>query len=172
MSNLYSLAVDVCAPQFQAVEDACQQLLTITNIDDSVGTQLDILGNIVGQPRNSLIDATYRLYLRARIKASLSSGTRKDIYAVFFALFGLSTVMEITTDVASLELTITTILTHAQGLVGGGFLRDSKGAGIRSIFRWQETDDAHAFCFDGGTGLGFDDHSSPGAGGAFVGASD
>jgi len=175
-THLTALAVDVCAPQFQAIENALQQLRTLPSIDDSEGAQLDVLGIIIGQGRLGLDDATYRLYLKARIRANLSSGTLKEIYAVFYALFEIlpsffgPPQVIIRRSYAAIELTIVQTLTHIQALVGTSFLRDSKAAGVRASFRWQETDDAHAFCFDGGSGLGFDDYGSPGAGGAFAGA--
>lgn len=66
----------------QGLEYALQQLYTERNIDNAIGAQLDVLGVIVGQPRNGLIDDTYRRHIRARISANRSKGTLKDLLTV------------------------------------------------------------------------------------------
>jgi hypothetical protein len=80
--------VSALAAEPQAIENALYQLVTDRTIDDGVGAQLDMIGRIVGQARESSTDAAYRLRLRARVKANKSSGTVEEILAVFVALLG------------------------------------------------------------------------------------
>ncbi len=66
----------------QDLENALQQLFTERGIDVAVGTQLDIIGKLVGQSRNGLDDDTYRRYVRARISTHRSAGTMSDVLKV------------------------------------------------------------------------------------------
>ena len=138
--------------QFDDLEQAFQSLLTLLNIDASNGAQLDNLGRVVGQPRQGVDDITYRLYLRARIKASHSSGTGEDIYVVIGALFGLPMVL-VNSPVKTFALTIIGAITRTQALVAASFLTDAKEAGARGILIWQEAPAAAMFTFDTGPGL-------------------
>jgi hypothetical protein len=151
--NLTALARDVCGPQFQALEDAAQALLTLTSIDDSEGTQLDRLGVLLGQPRAGLDDATYRLALKARVKVNRSSGTVEDIYAFLSALApgtrfqyvrGFPEPAE-TPGQASFQVTALTPISRAQGEVGAELLQDAKMAGVRAYLAWQEQADSQTF---------------------------
>lgn len=128
--------VRLVAAQFQDLEDAAQSLLTIVNIDDSVGAQLDNLGRIVGQPRAVNEDAGYRLYLKACIAANRSNGTAEDLYRVFRALFGALGYVIRNGGNKSFALTVLAPLTMAQRLAAISFLRDAKEAGARAILEF------------------------------------
>lgn len=128
--------VRLMAAQFQDLEDAAQSLPTIVNIDDSVGAQLDNLGRIVGQPRAVNDDASYRLYLKARIVANRSNGTAEDLYRVFRALFGALGYAIRNGGNKSFALTVLAPLTMAQQLAAISFLRDAKEAGARAILEF------------------------------------
>jgi hypothetical protein len=132
---------EMIARQVQDLEDATQALRTIISIDDSVGPQLDNLGRIIGQVRTGIDDATYRLYLRARIAANKSNGTAENIYRVFRALFGNIGFTIRQGGNKSFALTIRTPLTAAQVAVAVSFLRDSKEAGARANLEYTTVDD-------------------------------
>lgn len=68
--------------EVQAVEDALWQLLVERSVDSAVGAQLDVLGAIVGQPREGRDDETYRLWISARNMVSRSSGTTTQVLAI------------------------------------------------------------------------------------------
>lgn len=68
--------------EVQAVEDALWQLLVERSVDSAVGAQLDVLGAIVGQPREGRNDETYRLWIRARNQVLRSSGTTTDVLGI------------------------------------------------------------------------------------------
>jgi hypothetical protein len=69
--------------QIQVLEDVLFDLLLDRYLTSSSGEQLDLLGRIVGQPRDAKSDADYRLWLRARIRVNISSGTPEDLLAIF-----------------------------------------------------------------------------------------
>lgn len=126
--------------QAQAVEDAMQALLTLVSIDDSIGAQLDNLGRLIGQDRAGVDDATYRLYLKARIIARRSRGTSENIYSVMRALFGATPTMLIRSSdigVKAFRFSLHTAITATQVLIALTFLRETKEAGARAIFQWQ-----------------------------------
>lgn len=136
--------VRLMAAQAQDLEDAAQSLLTITNIDDSSGVQLDNLGRLVGQPRVG-DDETYRLYLRARIVANKSNGTGENLYRVFSALFP-STLPKQFTIVnggnKSFVFRFNYPLYVVQDqLAAATFFHDAKEAGARAIMEFQQAED-------------------------------
>jgi len=146
------------ARQLQDLEDAYQTLLTLLDIDNSSGVQLDLVGRIVGQQRLGSDDATYRLYLRARIAANNSSGDPDSIYAVFTALLG-AIGFKATTDplgVKILTVKVTGVITRAQSYVAAYFLGVAKEAGVRGLLEWQESASAALFTYDGTTAQGYD----------------
>lgn len=68
--------------EVQEAEDALWQLLVERSLHTAVGAQLDVLGAIVGQPRQGRDDATYRLWIAARNMVSRSSGTTSELLAI------------------------------------------------------------------------------------------
>jgi hypothetical protein len=133
------------ARQATDLEDAAQAILTITNIDGSIGAQLDVLGRFINQPRVGLDDVTYRQYLRARILANKSVGTPEALYRVFLALFP-GAALRITTSaigVKAFKLSVGAVaMTVAQIAAAISFLRDSKEAGARAILEYQQVPDS------------------------------
>lgn len=146
---------DMIAAQAQDLEDAAQLLLTIVNIDDSVGAQLDVIGRVVGQIRAGASDAIYRLYLKARIIANRSSGTPEQLFSIMRALFGSTAapryypgfVKQFVLDISG------AVLTREQALVGTQFLVSKEESGARGIFKWHESPTAALFRFDIGPGF-------------------
>lgn len=146
----------VLGPQFQDLEDAAQTFLTLLDIDNSVGVQLDVIGRIVGQVRSGTDDPTYRLYLKARILANLSTGTVEELYGVFLAMLGNGIgLIYKPGKIKQFSISIALVLTRIQALLAVKFLGDSKEAGARGLLEWKETADSSMFTFDSG-GLGFD----------------
>ena len=66
----------------QDLEDVLQALRTQRSIDAAVGAQLDMIGAIVGQPRNGMTDDDYRIYCRARIATNRSGGSYEDLIKI------------------------------------------------------------------------------------------
>jgi hypothetical protein len=137
------------AQEIQALEDALWGLCIARMIQNApTGDLLDKLGRIVGQLRYELDDATYLLYIKARIRANRSFGNPACLYAVMAALFGASTSMEIDqSPKASLALRIWTVRTALEGMTATSFLGASKAAGVRAILEWQQQDDSLTYTF-------------------------
>lgn len=81
--------LDASSAQTQADEDVSWQLLVERWLGSSVGVQLDGVGEIVGEGRLGRDDATYRVFLRARILINLSSGTGDEIIAIMELVCGM-----------------------------------------------------------------------------------
>ncbi len=148
-ANLEALARDVVGPQAQDLEDAFQSLLIFLDIDNAEGAQLDMIGDIVEQPRSGVDDPIYRLYLRAKIRANKSSGTPEDLYAVFGAMFGSKAAgLFVYTQGATavqgkqFQFRIVSPITAAQEAIALAFLAIAKEAAARAVLEWQETPDA------------------------------
>ena len=139
------------AAQYQAIENAYWQLLTEFGVETAIGWALDVLGKIVGEPRQGALDADYRLRVRARIRVNRSDGTIEDILDVVRLLIGSvllpSAAIKLTEFYpAAFVLRITGIaITPTQAQIYSSFIKQARGAAIGSGFGWQETPDADAF---------------------------
>lgn len=83
---------------FQDVFNCANSFASAFDIQQAVGAQLDVLGNIIGQSRTVafqpsdgvspiLDDDTYRLLLQARILQNHFGGTNQEVRGVWNALF-------------------------------------------------------------------------------------
>ena len=139
------------AAQYQAIEDAYWQILTEFGVDTAVGWALDVLGRIVGEPRQGALDNDYRLRVRARIRVNRSDGTIEDVIEVVRLLIGSALLPSATIKLtefypAAFVLRITGIaITPTQAQIYSSFIKQARGAGIGSGFGWQQTADADAF---------------------------
>lgn len=152
---------DLLGQQFDDLETAGQTLLTMLDVEASEGAQLDVIGRIVGQPRNGVDDDIYRLYLNARALANKSAGTVEDIFKVMRALYGQTEAQPRYFGgwVKQFAIRVAAVLTRSEALIGVDFLGDAKEAAARGILEWIESPPASMFQFDGTaspTGLGFD----------------
>lgn len=66
--------VEVLIGRVQQVENAASPLLTRRSIDTAENAQLDIVGEIAGQPREGRTDSEYRTAIRTRIQLNKSNG--------------------------------------------------------------------------------------------------
>jgi len=66
--------------------DALQQAYLDVNynrwIDNAYGVQLDVIGNIIIEPRNGKSDTAYRLALKVRVLVNRSNGTTEELIAI------------------------------------------------------------------------------------------
>jgi hypothetical protein len=85
---LFKAWLETYINQVQEIEDAFWELYIGRWLANATGTQLDNLGEIVGQERGSLDDDDYRVRIRVRIRLNYSSGTDLDIIEVFALLLG------------------------------------------------------------------------------------
>jgi len=121
--------------EVQAVEDAFYQLLTERSIGTATGETLDMLGRIVGQPRDGRDDDTYRLWISARVLVERSSGTTEQIIAIADKLAGGNTVRLREYFPASFVLDMGA-LDSRTGLQIAQLVQPAKAAGVRYIATW------------------------------------
>jgi len=90
----------------QEVEDIYNQLLTERGVDTAIGAQLDILGRIVGEPRNSRNDDDYRNAIRLRISINTSDGTEGSVSDAIKLITGVDDLKVVEIFPAGLEVTL------------------------------------------------------------------
>lgn len=133
------------AVQIQELENAAFPLFSRLSIDSMIGTQLDLIGDIVGQNRQGQDDITYRVFLKAKIGINTSSGTIEDVLSVWKILLPDATLELTELFPAEISLVTDAILTDAQK----DFLKDfddilSAGVRLSSVINY-DPDNAFAF---------------------------
>ena len=141
--------------QIQALEGVFFDLIDERTLDTAAGAQLDGLGQVVGEDRQSRTDDDYRLAIRSRIIVNNSNGTVEDINQLGRSLLGAAfsfQVSEIFPAAIIVELLdpLDPIVTNPTNLVN--FFRATKAAGVRLIMTFGVTG---SFRYD--TGPGYDD---------------
>ncbi len=137
-ANYIALLEALIAP-CQDIEDAFWSLLTERFLDTAVGAQQDIIGKIVGQPRNGLSDDDYPAYLRARIATNRSNGLVEDLIRITQLIvdddnvtvvvdqqYPAAVVVRIE-DTAAVDATTDALIS---------FLRQAKAGGVRLILEY------------------------------------
>ncbi len=144
--------------QLQEIEAMMFQLLEERDLTSAVGSQLDVLGEILGRPRNGLSDADYRSFLNAQIVVNFGSGTLEDVRnAIQLVTITTGTVtIDISedhpTDPAHFEVVITEPITAAEATSVAAVIADAKGTAIRGIFTYWIDPTADVFEYDDGPG--------------------
>lgn len=144
----------VIARRYQGIEDALFQLVSERGIDSGEGAQLDVIGRIIGQPReDSADDAAYRLRLRARMRANQSSGTVPDILDVFATLLeGYDDLLLQQYFPATILLTIEDVpIAEATAVLYASFLEAAKLGGVRAFLVTSEVAAEDTFTFPAST---------------------
>jgi Protein of unknown function (DUF2612) len=188
--KLHALVRALVKP-FQSLELDAFAVRDAFDVAVATGDQLDILGNLVGEARQSKIDAAYRAYVLARILANDSNGTPTTLYAVARALLGETVTLQISPlypagydfliitagalvfpwDVDEYEVSSDLV---AKALADALMLATSAGVGFTVYYQYS----AYAFEFASGDveetdalrGFADDDELDPG--GDFIGAED
>lgn len=134
---LFEGLVNVLAGRAQSVESVLYALATERGIDASVGAQLDLLGRLIGQPRGSYEDETYRLWLRVRRLVNGSSGTFSELIEIFELLSGNDVECD-EHHPASLVVRVLDALPFSAAEVVR-LLQEAKSGGIRAALEWRES---------------------------------
>jgi hypothetical protein len=135
----------------QELEDAIFDVLVARLIDNAVGVQLAAIGRIVGQTNEAgWDDDTYRLFIKARIRANQSNGHGDDVIDVLnlveAADFVLSEVYPAAMYVDFIEAP------DAAPAILIELARRAKGGGVRLQLLYGEHDvGVDAFTFTSGT---------------------
>ncbi len=147
----------------QDVESALQQLLVDRAVGTAVGEQLDVLGRVVGQDRNGMVDDDFRRMVRARISVNRSKGTISDVLVVAeLVLDDTGAYLRVDNQgTAALVLRVEDVVTDwavAELIIR--MLRETVAGGVRIILEFWLSTAPDMFRFDtytpgGSTGKGF-----------------
>lgn len=129
--RIENLVIDLIGDPVQDLEDAFFTLYQRLDINFQVNGQLDLIGTIVGESRNGLSDAEYRVALKGRIAVNNSKGTIEDVIQLW-KLFSNATQVQVQ------ELFPAEIRIFTDAIVGIGlndlaisFVKEIIGAGIK-----------------------------------------
>jgi vacuolar-type H+-ATPase subunit E/Vma4 len=123
--------------QTQALEDALWQLYSERLLETAVGAQLDNLGRILDQARESATDDEYRVRLRARMIARRSSGTTSEVLAVFRVLLPDAALTLTSGYPAGFDLELGGVaITSSLVSLYVSFLKAARAAGLYAALRW------------------------------------
>ncbi len=170
-----TLVLTAFSTQIQELETAWFDLYVKRRLGDAEGVQLDILGRIVGQPRDGRSDADYERFINARVAANNSEGRIEDFNRVARAVLNAPT-LEITykigfpagliMEIVSAELAETTAVILIE------FLRDTALGGVLIQLHYLTDTLANSFTFIDAAdhpvvnaNQGWGDVASPGTGG-------
>ncbi len=151
----------------QALEDQLWAIF-IETIDTAAADPLDVYGRIVGQAREGRDDATYRTWIKTRVKINHSSGGAEEILAVFTALLaGASSLVIQEQFPAAIVVQIVSYQSTLDVSEAARILQECRAAGIYAVLESPTTSDAESFAFDS-AGAGFGDCNYPTVGGGFA----
>ena len=137
--------------QVQEIEDVLFDVLAILTYQDAqVGEQLDLLGRLVGQPREGRTDVAYLPWIRARVIANRSSGLSDELLTVAQLVAPDTTRTLEFFYPASYLLTLSGTITSALALQLAAILSQVTGAGIGAQLVYSTEEDADTFTFSSG----------------------
>lgn len=136
--------------RIQELENLTIDVLNSLDIDAAVGQQLDLIGAIIGESRQGREDAEYRLYIRARIRLNIGSGTGPDIIDILtFVLAGRSAELRQYYP-ASFVVELHGATTDEDAAEASAILISATAAGVGSQLIFSEEDDATSFFWASG----------------------
>lgn len=127
------------------------------DISTAVGVSLDTIGKIVGQPRGTAPDdATYALYLAARVLTNKSQGTVNQLSRITKTITGATTawVQEYLPNQLVVHVLSIAVTAQARGVLVA-MMHDAKLDAVGVNVHTNTYPPASAFTFAGGAGGGF-----------------
>jgi hypothetical protein len=130
--------------QVQKLEDVTLEVILGIWPLTAVGNQLDILGEIVGQPRGELTDDQYRVFILGRVFINKSKGKTPEVYELL-RILGIEApilLSEYYPCAQEIEIYDTDLGEQIAALVF-----DWKPGGVSMTFKYSEVDSDHVFRF-------------------------
>jgi len=162
--------LESCIAQVQNLEDGIYAIFGLLSIENSIGEQLDRIGEIVGQKREGKDDEEYRLFIYARIGINISTGKIEELLFIwrFITKANLIYLMEI----FPAGIAIGTSNEIDSNLIDAVFdlLEKVSAAGV-AVDHVTAFEEDNAFAFDDsniGNPGGFGDTEDAGIGGKFA----
>jgi len=126
--------------QLQDVEDALFEIILERDLDNAVGVQLNVIGNLVGQPRTTSDDNRYRTSIRARIAINLSDSTPEDVIKVALLLLVDGESFKLREEPpAQLRVTVLDPLTSGDADLIEELLEATDPGGVRLLLQFNDT---------------------------------
>ena len=122
----------------QMVEDAAAAVESGRRFANATGRQLDLIGAIVGEPRQLANDQDYRRFIQARQLANKSTGTGDEIFAVLQTIAPHATIELHEQYPAGFSVVIITPTPPSQRYVDrlSVLLSDTRAAGVQAAGVW------------------------------------
>lgn len=166
----------ICAlgQQFQDLEDVLFSLIDGRKLANAIGTQLDLIGTIVGLPRaTGLSDDRYRILLTVKIGQNTSQGEPENLISTYGLLTGASSIYYQNLLQASVLVATNINIDPNNDPDDVAFLYDNLesvvAGGVRIDYLVCFSPDSDAFAFAGDNvnspGLGFGNTLDPNVGG-------
>lgn len=145
--NIAGLISSLSSEQIQELENILFDIDGRLNIDNSIGAQLDGIGQIVGQPRNGQGDETYRIFLKAKAGQNVSEGDIERVLSIWKLITGGTVVQVIEYFPANVELFSDVPVPDELAAEVFELMQNVVGAGIRVVSSVIGSD--HPFGFEG-----------------------
>lgn len=152
-----SALLQVLCNQCDALESTLQAMFYYRQLDNAYGIMLDNIGAIVGFARPPSLptptgDATYQLYLKAKIVADFSSGRTEDLNRIFALLVPAGVTFSVNWQYTAAFMIYLTdpagVLTQAEINVYAQFMRTARAAGVRGVLEYSiNTPDSELLTF-------------------------
>jgi hypothetical protein len=149
LTNYQQLVIALVKP-FQELQGVYDQMQLLLNIYNATGWVQDLIGKIVGQPRNGLDDDTYRVYQLARVATNRSQGKREQLIRICRLVLNNSAakVRVLNEGTAGLTIWVDNFIPStdtADALIQ--FLRVAVGGGIKIVLETMTASDDLSFTF-------------------------
>lgn len=135
-----------------ALQQAMLSVLTMRVLDTAVGVWLDVLGTLVGRPRNGIADDDiYRRYIRAQIASNKSNGTIDEILTIAELVINdpaASLQLDNTGDAAYILMIEDAPISSAVAVVLMDLMQRATSAGVQPILSYTETSFASVLLWD------------------------
>lgn len=148
--------------ELDEIETALQEVLVYREIDQAYGSQLDLIGDLIGRSRDGYSDADYRARLKLQIGINTSESEADRILTVWKALTGSPSVSLTENFPAALTLTAQT------SAVDPNVIQEIERISAAGVKLNYTIISGVPFGFFDSDGLGFGTTDDAGVGGAFV----
>ena len=164
-STQFLSLLDALVKEFDTLEQLFGSLILSRGLNTSFGAQLDGIGIIVGEPRNSLPDEAYRSAIKYKISLNSSGGQIETIITFVQRATGALKVSLSELGNANVGITILggnifpELRSQIDRLLAGGVAIEWVVQDQVDRFVWS-AEDSTGFEFDNPDGLGFDEENS------------
>jgi hypothetical protein len=142
----------LCAP-LQELEDVLWDIRLRRAVATAEGAQLDVLGRIVGQPREGRTDPVYRIWILARVRLNKGSGRPEDILQIFAGITQGMTALDLEEQYPAAFVLRVGLSPGVAAQELASLLHLAKAGGVRAIVEAPNDVPANTFTLDIGPGL-------------------